>query len=112
MLSDFSQFISLEEKVNTMIIEEIKKSQELSTHFSIALIESDYDLNLKVLLKQKSLNNLIARLHTISIAAKISDDPRSKELFNFLESKIKSKNKKEYVSMKHFIEEALVKQFV
>lgn len=53
-----------------MNIEEIKKSQELSTDFSNALIESDYDLNLKLLLKQKSLSKLIARLHTISRAPK------------------------------------------
>ncbi len=95
-----------------MIIEEIKKSQELSTDFSNALIESDYDLNLKLLLKQKSLSNLIAQLHTISRAAKISDDPRSMELFNFLEGKSKSKNKKDYVSIKYLIAEGYLKQFL
>lgn len=92
-----------------MIIEEIKKSQELSTGFSNVLIEKDYDLKLKLLLKQKSISNLIARLNTIARAANIYDDPRSKELFNFLEGKINSKNKKEYVSMKYHIEAALVK---
>ena len=85
-------------------------SRKLATDFSSALIDKDYDLNLKLLLKQKSISNLIARLNTISRDANIYDDPSSKELFNFLEGKINSKNKKEYVSMKYHIEAELVKQ--
>lgn len=93
-----------------MIMKKINMSQKLAIDFSNALIEKNYDLNLKLLLKQKSIINLIARLHTISQAANIYDDPRSKELFNFLEGKINSKNKKEYVSMKYHIENAFMKQ--